>query len=124
MDRDGKFTPDFRAILKDSGTTPVRLPARSPNLNAHAERFVRSIKEECLSRMIIFGEAMLRHVVKSYVEHYHTERNHQGLVNRIIDPDDSVGRIEGEISAANISADCSSITTAAPLEADCGNAVS
>jgi len=73
------------------------MPPRSPNLNAYAERFVRSIKEECLYRMILFGEKMLRHAVTQYVEHYHVERNHQGLENRIIKPDESVGRRDGPI---------------------------
>ena len=64
----------------------VKLPPRSPNLNPHAERFVRSIKESCLDRMIFFGEASLRTAVQNFVEHYHSERNHQGLANRIICP--------------------------------------
>jgi len=97
MDRDAKFTVDFRTLLKGSNVEPVRLPPRSPNLNAHAERFVRSIKEECLNRLILFGEPMLRRAVSNFVKHYHTERNHPGLANRIIDPDDSVGRIDSEI---------------------------
>jgi transposase InsO family protein len=54
---------------------PLRLPARSPNLNAFAERFVRSIKEECLDRMIFFGETTLRHALGEFVVHYHVERN-------------------------------------------------
>jgi len=62
----------------------VRRPPRSPDLNAHAERFVRSIKEECLARMIILGEQHLRHAIEEYVAHYHGERNHQGLDNRLI----------------------------------------
>lgn len=64
MDRDTKFTEEFREILKTSGVEPVRLPPSSPNLNAFAERFVRSIKEECLSRLIFFGESMFRHAVQ------------------------------------------------------------
>jgi putative transposase len=66
---------------------PVRLPAKSPNLNAHAERFVRSIREECLDHIVPLGERHLRSVVREYVAHYHTERNHQGLGNVIIAPD-------------------------------------
>ncbi len=62
----------------------VRLPSRSPNLNAFAERFVRSIKSECLSKMIPLGEGHLRDVIREYVEHYHFERNHQGLDNRLL----------------------------------------
>jgi putative transposase len=65
----------------------VRLPPRSPNLNAHAERFVRSIKESCLERLIPFGECSLRTAVQNFVDHYHRERNHQGLDNRLIQPE-------------------------------------
>jgi putative transposase len=65
----------------------VWLPPRSPNLNAHAERFVRSIKESCLERLILFGEPSLRTAVQNFVAHYHLERNHQGLGNRLIQPE-------------------------------------
>ena len=64
----------------------MRLPSRSPNLNAYAERFVRSIKEECLGQMIILGERRLRFVIDEYVEHYHRERPHQGIGNVLIQP--------------------------------------
>ena len=64
----------------------IRLPPRSPNLNAYAERFVRSIKEECLDRMIFIGQASLRRAVSEYMGHYHKERNHQGLDNHLIVP--------------------------------------
>ena len=67
-------------MLKHSGTNPVRLPARSPNLNAFSERFVLSIKSECLNKIIPLGEKHLRLAIKEYMEHYHVERNHQGLV--------------------------------------------
>lgn len=85
-DRDPLFTTEFRAILKSGGVTPVKLPAKSPNLNAYAERFVRSIKEECLSRVVPLGERHLREILRDYVDHYHIERNHQGLENRLIKP--------------------------------------
>ena len=97
MDRDTKFTDAFRKILEDEGVESVRLPARSPNLNPHLERFMRSVKEEALERMIFFGEKMLRTAVGQFLEHYHGERNHQGLDNKIIEPDDEVGRENGEI---------------------------
>ena len=84
-DRDPLFTTSFSAILKSSGIETVKLPARSPNLNAYAERFVRSIKSECLAQIIPLGERHLRHAVKEYTEHYHVERNHQGLGNRLIE---------------------------------------
>ena len=69
----------------------VRLPARSPNLNAHAERFVLSIKSECLDRMVLLGERHLRSAVANYVEHYHRERSHQGLGNRLIEGPPQLG---------------------------------
>jgi transposase InsO family protein len=86
-DRDPLFTDGFLRTLNDAGIESVKLPARSPNLNAHAERFVRSIKESCLSRLILFGESSLRTAVQNFVAHYHSERNHQGLDNRLIQPE-------------------------------------
>ena len=68
-----------RDLLKGSGVEIVRLPPRSPNLNAYAERFVRSIKDQCLSRMILFGERSLRKATREFAAHYHRERNHQGI---------------------------------------------
>jgi transposase InsO family protein len=82
-DRDPLYTKDFLAILAGSGIESVKLPPRSPNLNAHAERFVRSIKEGCLEQMILFGENSLRNAIREFVTHYHLERNHQGLDNRL-----------------------------------------
>jgi len=87
-DRDPKYCSKFRNLLKSSGIEPLKLPARSPNLNAFAERWVRSIKDECLSQLILFGEKSLRHVLKEYMAHYHTERNHQGIENVIPFPDE------------------------------------
>ena len=86
-DRSTLFTEQFREILKSGGVEPLRLPVRSPNLNAFAERFVRSIKESCVERMIFFGESALRRAVCEFALHYHTERNHQGLDNKIIRPE-------------------------------------
>jgi transposase InsO family protein len=92
-DRDPLFTAEFLEILRISGVQSVKLPPRSPNLNAHAERFVRTIKESCLERMILLGEGHLRRSVHEFVEHYHHERNHQGLGNRLI--------VEDELRVAN-----------------------
>ncbi len=86
MDRDTKYTKAFRANLKREGIEPVRCPVRAPNCNAFAERFVRSVKEECLERMILFGEASLRRALREYVSHYHIERTHQGVGNRLLEP--------------------------------------
>jgi hypothetical protein len=85
-DRDPLFTADFTNILRQSGIQPVKLPPRSPNLNAFAERSVRSIKEDCLDRLIFFGEDHLRRAVRANLAHYHAERNHQGLQNALIFP--------------------------------------
>ena len=85
-DRDPLFTQELRAILSVSGVESVRLPRRSPNLNAFAERFVKSIKHECLNRLVIFSEEMLRFVINEYLEHYHSERNHQAIQSKIINP--------------------------------------
>ncbi len=84
IDRDTKYSEQFRRLIRDNGTKVIRLPPRSPNLNAYAERFVRSIKDECLDRMIFVGQASLRRAVSEFMDHYHTERNHQGLKNRLI----------------------------------------
>ena len=85
-DRDPLFTVEFQDMLSEVGIESVKLPPRSPNLNAHAERFVRTIKESCLDRLILFGEAGLRKAIREFVAHYHQERNHQGLGNRLIAP--------------------------------------
>ena len=89
-DRDPLFTRSFSRILNSSNVETVKLPARSPNLNAYAERFVRSIKSECLAQIIPLGERHLRHGVKEYTEHCHVERNHQGLDNRLIEEQQGV----------------------------------
>ena len=85
-DRDPLFRPAVRDTLPPADVTPIRLPARSPNLNAYTERFVRTIKESCLERMVLIGEGSLRRAVREFVAHYHHERNHQGLDNRLILP--------------------------------------
>ena len=97
VDRDPLFTKAFADILASAGVERVRLPPRSPNLNAHAERFVLSIKSECLSRLILFTEAQLRRAVASYAAHYHRERNHQGLGNRLIDARGLAANTDGAI---------------------------
>jgi len=86
-DRDPLFTKEFLSTLKDAGVQSVKLPPQSPNLNAHAERFVRTLKQSCLERLILFGESSLRTAVQNFLAHYHSERNHQGLGNRLIRPD-------------------------------------
>jgi len=90
-DRDAKFCAQFRETLKAGGVKPIRLPARSPILNAYAERWVRSVKEECLSKLILFGEASLRRVLNEFVGHFHAERNHQGRGNVLLFPSEAIG---------------------------------
>jgi transposase InsO family protein len=97
MDRDGKFCPAFHDLLQDAGVKPKLLPPRSPNLNAHIERFMRSLKSESLDKLIFSGEKSLRRAITSFLEHYHAERNHQGLANKIIRPGDEVGQATGKI---------------------------
>ena len=96
-DRDPLFTEEFLDLLDGSGLEPVKLPPRSPNLNAFAERFVKSIKEECLNRMIFFGEDALKTAVREYIAHYNAERNHQGLGNHLIVPMKSSGQATGPV---------------------------
>ena len=86
LDRDPPYSAAFRRLLRDSGVTPLLLPARSPNLNAFAERFVLSVKSECLDRIVPLGEAHLRAAVRAFVHHYHEERPHQGLGNELVTP--------------------------------------
>ena len=95
---DGSHGAHFRTLLQGAGVRLLRLPSRSPNLNAYAERFVRSIKHECLRHIVPLCERHLRAVVREFVEHYHAERNHQGLGNLIPFPSrdaaSPVGRID------------------------------
>ena len=91
-DRDGKYCPAFDGMLRDADVTPVKLPPRSPNLNPHAERWVRSVKDECLSKLILFGEPALRTALRAYIEHFHGERNHQGKNNLLLFPRGGIGR--------------------------------
>jgi len=96
-DRDTKYTQSFRAIIVSGQVDPLVLPARSPNLNAYAERWVRSVKEECLSKVILFGECSLRRALSEYVEHFHAERNHQGKGNVLLFPRDTDVCREGPV---------------------------
>jgi putative transposase len=85
-DRDTKFTRSFRSIIASGRVEALVLPAHSPNLNAYAERWVRSVKEECLSKVILFGERSLQRALNSYVDHFQAERNHQGKGNVLLFP--------------------------------------
>jgi len=95
-DRDPLYTEGLREILRQGGVKVLRLPAKSPNLNAFAERFVLSIKTECLNQIVPLGEAHLRRAIAEFVQHYHQERNHQGLDHALIVPGevtDSAGNV-------------------------------
>ena len=96
-DRDTKYTRSFRAIIESGQVTPLAVPARSPNLNAYAERWVRSVKEECLSKLILFGERSLRRALTEYVAHFHAERNHQGKGNVLLFPPVAVRHRAGTV---------------------------
>jgi transposase InsO family protein len=96
-DRDTKYTQSFRTIIASGQVEPLVLPARSPNLNAYAERWVRSVKQECLSKVVLFGERSLRRALSEYVEHYHAERNHQGKGNVLLFPRDTNIRRAGPV---------------------------
>jgi hypothetical protein len=91
-DRDRKFCSSFQQVIESVGIRRIALPPRSPNLNAFVERWVRSIKEECLSKVILFGESSLRRAIGEYVEHYHRERNHQGKDNVLLLPSTELGK--------------------------------
>ena len=97
MDRDSKFAAGFRTLRAEAGVEPVLLPARSPTLNAHLERFHRSRKAECLACLIFFGEQPLRRTLAELEEPDHRERNHPGLDHRRIEPDAGVGHAVGQV---------------------------
>jgi transposase InsO family protein len=99
-DRDPRFDErEMLPVLRAVGIKPLRLPAHSPNLNAEAERFIRSVRQECLNHVILFGEGSLRRVLLEYLRHYNHERNHQGRSNRILSPrpQDRVGEPGGTL---------------------------
>lgn len=98
-DRDPVFTAAWSKCLREAGVKCVRIPAQSPNCNPYAERFVRTIRQECLQHFVIFGEAHLRHVVGEFVAHYNGERYHQGLGGRLLAPKTVTGNDEGQARA-------------------------
>ena len=96
-DRDPLFTQEFRDLLRSSGTIPFKLPPRMPMMNGYAECFVKSIKRECLDKIIFFSEGALRNTIAQYMLHYHHQRPHQGRDNKIIEPEVETFRNQGEI---------------------------
>jgi hypothetical protein len=115
LDRDPLYTKEFRSAMRRSGLSVIRLPPRSPNLNAFAERFVLSIRTECLNRIVPLGEAHLRRSISEYMRHYHAERNYQGIGNELIDCATSPANTNGAISRRRGLAVCST-STRAPRE--------
>jgi transposase InsO family protein len=101
VDRDTKLLPLRSFIEEMTETALVLLPPKSPNLNAYLERFMRSLKSECLNRMIFFGRGSLERTLNEFGAHYHRERNHQGLGNKLIEPGDEAGQEIGEIRCSN-----------------------
>jgi putative transposase len=99
-DRDAKYTRSFDGILNAAGIAVVKLPPHSPNLNTFAERFVKTIKTECVEQFVLFGENSLQHVIREYLAHYHAERNHQGIKNVIPFPDNRLFEQEGSVVKA------------------------
>ena len=97
VDRDPRFVAMRSFVEQNTEAEIVSLPPRSPNLNAFMERWFKSLKSECLSRMIFFSQKSLDKAVRQYVEHYHAERNHQGLANQLILPDENVETVAGRI---------------------------
>ncbi len=97
VDRDTSFISMREFMKQNTDAKVVLLPPKSPNLNAYMERWFRSLRSECLNRMIFFGRKSLQTAVQEYVEHCHAERNHQGLGNELIEPNDNVGAVAGTI---------------------------
>jgi hypothetical protein len=98
-DRDTKFCAAFDEVLRSAGIEPMVPPPHSPNWNTYLERWNRLVKEECLSKLILFGESSLRHVLSDYAQHYHVGRNHQGKGNVVLftAAADRIGEATGEI---------------------------
>ena len=96
-DRDGKFCPKFQDTIEAAGVKPLKLPSQNPNLNSFAERWVRSVKDECLSKLILFGEEALRRGLNECVSHFHEERNHQGKDNVILFPSEETTKQDAAI---------------------------
>ena len=107
MDRDSSFHEAFRGLLKQAGIRAVRIPPRSPNCNAHLERFHGSFKREVADRMIFFSERHLQHPINVFLEYYHGERNHQGLDGKIINATKRIGSLEERSAEESVLAGCS-----------------
>ena len=100
-DGDGKYCKGFRRIFKQAGVNPLKLPPFSPNLNAFAERWIRSIKSECLQYFCPVSKASIEYAIKQYVAHYNAERTHQGLNNQVLSPQDAPKNTDGPIKVSH-----------------------
>lgn len=98
LNRDPLYTAAFRKMLKGAGVEAPRLPVKSPNLNAYAERVVLSINSECLDRIVPLSENHLRRAVREYVEHYHGERHHPSLDGMLISANETARQFEGRVT--------------------------
>jgi transposase InsO family protein len=96
-DRDTKYTDQVDTIMNTAGIKAIKLPAMSPNLNAFAERWVKSVKVEVLDKQVLFGKKALQYTLNEYVSHFHQERNHQGLNNTIPFPASELGNVSVKI---------------------------
>ena len=98
LDRDSKFTSQFKTLLKDAGVKVVPICYQAPNINAIAERWVLSVRNECIDRMILFGEASLCRALREYCAHFLQERPHQGMENNLIAPRTTIGSTTGVVT--------------------------
>jgi len=113
-DRNTKFSEAFDVRFRSAGIAPLKLPPQSPNLNAFAERWVRSVKDECLDQLMLFGQHSLRYALKEYLAHPQHERHHQGRANVIPFPEILAVLKTAPSANPNGSADCSASTSALP----------
>jgi transposase InsO family protein len=97
LDRDPLYTREFRRLLRDSGVRPLLLPTKSPYLNAYAERFVLSVKSECLDHLVLLSDEQLRRALTEYVAHYHVERHDQGLGGALPQPSKFETRVDDPV---------------------------
>jgi hypothetical protein len=114
-DRDAKFRSVFEEVLASKCVQSLRLPPRSPNLNAFAERWVRSVKYECLAKLILFGERSLQRALAEFIAHYHPDSNHQGKGNNLLFPAPAAPSAIEQFIVAIVSEACFD-TTAEPPE--------
>jgi putative transposase len=99
-DRDSKFAAAFDAVFANAGVRIIRTPVRAPNANAHVERWIGTVRRECLDRLLIVGRRQLEHVLRVYVRHYNQGRPHRALDLQSPDPTAAVAAARGDPVAA------------------------